>query len=113
MKRSTDRILTTHTGSLPRPHDLLELIQAREYGDPYDTQVFQDRLHTAVADMVRQQVEAGIDIVSDGELGKPSFATYVKNRISGFNGQNPDRRIFADRAAFPSGTRRPDHRAIP
>ena len=101
MKRSTDRILTTHTGSLPRPHDLLEMIQARERGDPYDTQVFQDRVHTAVADIVRQQVEAGIDIVSDGELGKPSFATYVKNRISGFNGQNPDRRIFADRAEFP------------
>jgi 5-methyltetrahydropteroyltriglutamate--homocysteine methyltransferase len=101
MQRSTHRILTTHTGSLPRPPDLLEMIQARERGDPYDTQVFQDRVHTAVADIVRQQVEAGIDIVSDGELGKPSFATYVKNRISGFNGQNPDRRIFADRAEFP------------
>jgi 5-methyltetrahydropteroyltriglutamate--homocysteine methyltransferase len=100
MKRSTDRILTTHTGSLPRPPDLLEMIQARERGDPYNTQAFQDRLHTAVADIVRQQVEAGIDIVSDGELGKPSFATYVKNRISGFNGQNPERRIFADRAEF-------------
>ena len=101
MKRSIDHILTTHTGSLPRPADLLELIHARENGDPYDEQVFQDRVRTAVADIVRQQVEAGIDIVSDGEFGKPSFATYVKNRISGFNGQNPDRRIFADRAEFP------------
>jgi 5-methyltetrahydropteroyltriglutamate--homocysteine methyltransferase len=101
MKRSTDRILTTHTGSLPRPADLLEMIHARERGEPYDAQAFRDRLHTAVADIVRQQVEAGIDIVSDGELGKPSFATYVKNRISGFNGQNPDRRLFADRVQFP------------
>ena len=59
MKRSTNRILTTHTGSLPRPADLLELIHARENGDPYDEQVFQGRVHTAVADIVRQQVEAG------------------------------------------------------
>jgi 5-methyltetrahydropteroyltriglutamate--homocysteine methyltransferase len=101
MKRSTDRILTTHTGSLPRPDDLLEMIDARERGVPYDEQAFQDRVHTAVASIVRQQVEAGIDIVSDGEFGKPSFATYVKNRISGFNGQNPERRVFADRAEFP------------
>ncbi len=100
MKQSTDRILTTHTGSLPRPDDLLELIDARERGEVYDEQVFQDRVHTAVADIVRQQAEAGIDIVSDGEFGKPSFATYVKNRISGFNGQNPEQRVFADRAEF-------------
>jgi 5-methyltetrahydropteroyltriglutamate--homocysteine methyltransferase len=101
MKRSTDRILTTHTGSLPRPGDLLEMIDARERGTSYDAQALQERVRTAVADIVRQQAESGIDIVSDGELSKPSFATYVKNRISGFNGQNPDRRIFADRAEFP------------
>lgn len=101
MKQSTERILTTHTGSLPRPDDLLEMIDARERGDAYDEQGLQDRVHTAVADIVRQQVDAGIDIVSDGEFGKPSFATYVKNRISGFDGQNPDRRVFADRAEFP------------
>jgi 5-methyltetrahydropteroyltriglutamate--homocysteine methyltransferase len=101
MKRSTDRILTTHTGSLPRPGDLLAMIDARERGVPYDEQALQHRVRTAVADIVRQQAESGIDIVSDGEFGKPSFATYVKNRISGFNGQNPDRRIFADRAEFP------------
>ena len=88
MRRSTDRILTTHTGSLPRPDDLLEMIDARERGAPYDEQALQNRVHTAVAGIVRQQAEAGIDIVSDGEFGKPSFATYVKNRISGFNGQN-------------------------
>lgn len=101
MKRSTDRILTTHTGSLPRPPDLVEMIDARERGVSYDAQALQARVRTAVAEVVRQQAEAGIDIVSDGEFGKPSFATYVKNRISGFNGQNPDRRIFADRREFP------------
>ncbi len=101
MKRSTDRILTTHTGSLPRPDDLLEMIDAREQGASYDERALQDRVRTAVADIVRQQAEVGIDIVSDGEFGKPSFATYVKNRIRGFSGQNPDRRIFADRAEFP------------
>jgi 5-methyltetrahydropteroyltriglutamate--homocysteine methyltransferase len=101
MKRSTDRILTTHTGSLPRPVDLFEMIDARERGAPYDEQALQERVRTAVADIVRQQAESGIDIVSDGEFGKPSFATYVKNRISGFNGQNPERRVFADRAEFP------------
>jgi 5-methyltetrahydropteroyltriglutamate--homocysteine methyltransferase len=101
MKRSTDRILTTHTGSLPRPVDLFEMIDARERRAPYDEQALQERVRTAVADIVRQQAESGIDIVSDGEFGKPSFATYVKNRISGFNGQNPERRVFADRAEFP------------
>ena len=101
MKRSTDRILTTHTGSLPRPGDLLEMIDAKERGAAYDEQALQARVRTAVAEVVRQQAEAGIDIVSDGEFGKPSFATYVKNRISGFNGQNPERRVFADRAEFP------------
>lgn len=101
MQRSTDRILTTHTGSLPRPADLLEMIDARERGEAYDERALQDRVRTAVADVVRQQVEVGIDIVSDGEFGKPSFATYVKNRIGGFDGQNPEPRIFADRAEFP------------
>jgi 5-methyltetrahydropteroyltriglutamate--homocysteine methyltransferase len=102
MKRSLDRILTTHTGSLPRPPDLLAMIQAQESGQPYEESAFNERVRTAVAEIVRQQVEAGIDIVSDGELGKPSFATYVKNRLSGFEGRNPEPRVFADRADFPA-----------
>ncbi|MCH9027938.1 MAG: cobalamin-independent methionine synthase II family protein [Proteobacteria bacterium] len=101
MKRSTDRILTTHTGSLPRPPDLLEMIEAREGGRPYDEKAFDERVRTAVAEVVKDQVSAGIDIVSDGEQGKPSFATYVKNRLSGFDGANPDMRVFADRRDFP------------
>lgn len=104
MKRSTDRILTTHTGSLPRPPDLLEMIDAKEDGKPYDREALSARVQTAVAEIVRQQVDAGVDIVSDGELSKPSFATYVKNRISGFDGENHERRVFADRQEFPEWT---------
>lgn len=100
MKRSADRILTTHTGSLPRPPDLLEMIDAKENGEPYDPQAFAERVRTAVADIVRQQVDAGVDIVSDGEQGKPSFASYVKDRLSGLDGENTEPRIFADRQEF-------------
>jgi 5-methyltetrahydropteroyltriglutamate--homocysteine methyltransferase len=82
MKRSTDRILTTHTGSLPRPTDLVDLIRAREEGQPVDAAAFTARVRSAVADVVRKQVETGIDVVSDGEMGKPSFATYVTQSAS-------------------------------
>ena len=101
MKRSNERILTTHTGSLPRPADLVEMIQARENRETSDDASFNLRVKAAVAETVAQQIEAGIDVVSDGEMGKPSFASYVKNRIAGFDGQNPEPRIFTDRAEFP------------
>ena len=101
MQRSTERILTTHTGSLPRPDDLLQLIQARESGQPLDMDAFAARVRSAVDEIVRQQVAAGIDIVSDGELGKPSFASYVSHRIEGFGGENPDPRPFLDATTFP------------
>jgi 5-methyltetrahydropteroyltriglutamate--homocysteine methyltransferase len=77
------------------------MLQAKENGQPYDEKAFSERVRTAVAEIVREQVNAGIDIVSDGELGKPSFATYVKDRLKGFEGQNREPRIFADRAEFP------------
>jgi len=83
MKRSTERILTTHTGSLPRPADLLPLIQAMENGTG-NPAVFGIRVRSAVAEIVRTQVQAGVDIVNDGEMGKPSYATYVKDRLNGF-----------------------------
>ena len=102
MKRSTDRILTTHTGSLPRPPDLLEMIRAGEDGEAVDAPSFAARVRSAVAEVVRGQAAAGIDVVSDGELGKPSFATYVTHRVAGFGGENHEPRIFADRAAFPA-----------
>jgi 5-methyltetrahydropteroyltriglutamate--homocysteine methyltransferase len=84
MKRSTDRILTTHAGSLPRPDDLLEMIVAKSAGKAVDEAKFAARVARAVSEVVRQQVEAGIDIVADGEMGKASFLTYVADRLGGF-----------------------------
>lgn len=89
MKRSTDRILTTHTGSLPRPPDLLEVMRTREAGEPYDRRAFDDRVRSVVAAVVRLQAESGVDVVSDGEIGKPSFVMYVHNRLRGMEGLNP------------------------
>lgn len=84
MKRSTDRILTTPAGSLPRPADLFEMIQAKERGQPYDQQAYASRIRAAVADVVRKQVEHGLDIIDDGEMGKPGFIPYVNERLGGF-----------------------------
>ena len=84
MLRSTERILTTHVGSLPRPADLLDAVQAKEQGRPVDEKAHAARLAAAVAEIVRKQVELGIDIIDDGEFGKPSFVTYVNERLGGF-----------------------------
>jgi 5-methyltetrahydropteroyltriglutamate--homocysteine methyltransferase len=84
MKRSTDRILSTHVGSLPRPPDLLDMMQAKEEGRAFDARVHAGRLTGAVAEIVRKQVELGIDIIDDGEYGKPSFVTYMNERLGGF-----------------------------
>lgn len=83
MKHSTDRILTTHVGSLPRPHEVIEILDQKESGQPYDRALWDERVRQAVADVVRKQVEAGIDIITDGELGKNSFTLYVTQRLSG------------------------------
>src|ERR1700722_34417 len=73
MKLSTERILTTHVGSLPRPDDLFELMLARMDGNAVDEKAYAERVRSAVKDCVRQQVDAGLDVVSDGEMGKLSF----------------------------------------
>ena len=101
MKRSSDRILTTHTGSLPRPPVLLAMIQAKDAGQAYDENVLAEKVRSSVAEVVKLQAEAGIDAICDGEFGKPNFASYVKDRLGGFGGQNPDMRVFSDRAEFP------------
>jgi 5-methyltetrahydropteroyltriglutamate--homocysteine methyltransferase len=90
MQRSTDRILTTHVGSLPRPPDLQQLLQTKDRGEPYDGRAFEARVTQAVAESVRTQVEVGIDIVTDGELSKSSFTNYVKDRLSGLDAVNSD-----------------------
>ena len=83
MKTSTDRILTTHTGSLPRPKPLIDLIIAKEQGQSIDAATFEAETAKAVDDIVAQQVAAGIDIVSDGEMSKPSYTTYIRHRVTG------------------------------
>ena len=88
MKRSTDRILTTHVGSLPRPADVVELLFAQDRGDPFDPDRFDSVMAAAVAAIVRQQRESGVDIVSDGETSKISYATYIRHRLTGFEGDS-------------------------
>jgi 5-methyltetrahydropteroyltriglutamate--homocysteine methyltransferase len=83
MKLSTDRILTTHTGSLPRPAPLVDLIVAKEKGEPIDTATFEAQTAKAVEDIVARQVAAGIDVVSDGEMSKPSYTQYIRHRVTG------------------------------
>jgi 5-methyltetrahydropteroyltriglutamate--homocysteine methyltransferase len=83
MTLSTDRILVTHTGSLPRPQPLIDLVLAQEKGTTIDLAAFEAEVGRAVDGVVAQQVACGIDIVSDGEMSKPSYATYIKNRVEG------------------------------
>src|SRR5262245_65777722 len=84
MKRSTERILVTHAGTLPQPTDLKEMLDAKNEGKPYDHEAYSRRVRSAVAEGVRQQVDCGVDIVNDGELGKPNFSRYTRERLSGF-----------------------------
>jgi 5-methyltetrahydropteroyltriglutamate--homocysteine methyltransferase len=83
MKTSTDRILTTHTGSLPRPKPLADLILGREQGRSVEPAVFESETSKAVDEIVAQQVAAGVDIISDGEMSKPSYTTYIRHRVEG------------------------------
>src|SRR2546421_7361688 len=96
MKGSTDRIRTTHTGSLPRPLEILQAMHARFEGGPIDEAAYEAALTKHVAAIVRRQVEAGIDVVSDGECSKPSFRAYLAERIGGFE----PRAAQADTAAL-------------
>ena len=97
---TTGRFLTTHVGSLPRPEDLMEMMWAREDGIPVDRGAMDERVSRAVDEVVAKQVQAGIDIVNDGEWGKPSYATYIKDRLAGFGGTG-NAFVFQDIEAFP------------
>jgi 5-methyltetrahydropteroyltriglutamate--homocysteine methyltransferase len=103
MKASADRILTTHTGSLPRPSDLVALLNSKELGESYDRAAFSGRMRRAVLEIVRQQADTGIDIVDDGEHSKVNWMAYARARLSGleeidsppsFRGQTRDSLAF-------------------
>ena len=105
MKRSTERFLTTHTGSLPRPADLIRMMYAKEEGVPVDAAALERRVAAAVAEVVQKQAAAGVDIVNDGEMSKPSYATYIKDRLAGFGGTG-NTFVYQDLAEFPSLAKR-------
>lgn len=106
MQTSTTRMLTTHVGSMPRPEDIQEMMRARQNRQPVDQQAYAARVQSAVAEVVRKQVECGIDIVTDGELSKTSFSAYAYERLTGFElpqampGQSPQQ-ARRDRTLFP------------
>jgi 5-methyltetrahydropteroyltriglutamate--homocysteine methyltransferase len=105
MKRSTERFLTTHTGSLPRPPELLAALQRRDRGEA-DVEGLDEQIRAAVAQVVRRQAEAGVSVVNDGEEGKIGYATYVKERLDGFGGEAGMAGLPADMAEFPDYMRR-------
>ena len=100
MQRSLDRFLTTHTGSLPRPDDLIRMMYAKEEGVPVDPAALNARVRAAVAEVVKKQTDAGVDLVNDGEMSKPSYATYVKDRLAGFGGTG-NTFVYQDLSEFP------------
>ncbi len=105
MTRSTDRFLTTHTGSLLRFDDLIRMMYAKEEGVPVEREALAACVRAAVAEVVRKQADAGIDLVNDGEMSKPSYATYVKDRLAGFGGTG-NTFVYQDLAEFPNLAKR-------
>jgi 5-methyltetrahydropteroyltriglutamate--homocysteine methyltransferase len=101
MKRSTDRILTTHGGSLPRPDDLLAMLMARDEGKLENVAAFEARVRQAVGECVDKQTAIGLDIVNDGEWSKSDYSTYVKNRFTGFEGESTPGDTSRDMLDFP------------
>jgi len=101
VKMNQNKILTTHTGSLPRPEELIKAMWALGDGIPVDNKILEERIAEAVSLIVEKQLNAGIDIINDGEMSKPSYATYVKDRLSGFGGESPENYFFADLHDFP------------
>jgi 5-methyltetrahydropteroyltriglutamate--homocysteine methyltransferase len=100
MKASDTRILTTHAGSLPRPRALIDALAAKAAGEAVDPALLEARILTATQQAVARQVDSGIDIGNDGEQGRESFFTYVRERMTGFGGASPPR-VFADMVRYP------------
>src|SRR6266576_2698006 len=100
-----DRFLPTHTGSLPRPDDLIRAMFAKEEGVPVERAALTAQIGEAVAAVVKKQAASGIDLVNDGEMSKPSYATYVKDRLTGFAGSS-NSFVYQDLAEFPNLAKR-------
>ena len=121
MALSAARFLTTHTGSLPRPDDLIRTMFAKEEGVPVDRTALDARIGEVVSEIVKKQAASGIDIVNDGEMSKPSYATYVKDRLSGFAGTSntlvfrtsPSSRGWRNASLAIPGARGARHRPAP
>ena len=105
MLRSTDGFLTTHTGSLPRPDDLVRMMFAKEETVPVDAAALAARIRSAVQEVVSKQIEVGLDLINDGEMSKPSYATYIKDRLAGFGGTG-NTFVYQDLADFPALAKR-------
>ncbi|MES2603877.1 MAG: cobalamin-independent methionine synthase II family protein [Pseudomonadota bacterium] len=105
MQRSTDHFLTSHVGSLPREKDLMHMMWAKEDGVPVDSSAMRESVHKAVIDIVQKQKSAGISVVNDGEVSKPSYATYIKDRLNGFGGSE-NSYVFDDLVEFPNLAKR-------
>ena len=103
IQQNSDRIQTTHIGSLPRPHAVLDMMKAKFAGQPYDKKTYDATITKAVADSVRKQVDCGIDIVTDGEVSKPGFFTYIQERLEGFESRPKQKMLLFQQevAAFP------------
>src|SRR6266542_7896 len=105
MKRSEHRILTTHTGSIQRPRELRDMHADLQEGKPVDAQHFGQSVQSAVADVVQRQAAAGLAVINDGEMSRASYATYIKDRLTGFEGPENPRALYStppDAAEFPA-----------
>jgi 5-methyltetrahydropteroyltriglutamate--homocysteine methyltransferase len=106
MKRSTNRILTTHTGSLPRPSHVVDLLLLKNRDALTDLSAFDDAVRTGVREVAAKQVSVGLDVINDGEMAKASFYVYVKDRLTGFEGANPPRKLLQEEDDFPEFSQR-------
>jgi 5-methyltetrahydropteroyltriglutamate--homocysteine methyltransferase len=113
MKRSTHHILTTHTGSLPRPSDLVDIVLRQEAKQPVDEEVLAMRVRSAVAEVVLKQAEIGITFLNDGEQGKPGYSIYMKDRLTGFEGESTAAAVSGEAKDFPEYSARRAGRASP
>ena len=102
MKTSTERILTTHVGSMPRPQVVVDQLFAQDRGEAYDKAEFDSVMQQAVREVVAKQVDAGVDVISDGEMSKISYATYIRHRFTGFEIDEVPRATPKDLGRLPS-----------